>query len=62
MYTEMYHVVHLMADVHTKNAQHVQCVPQCLALILLKNTHMEGSGVNYKHQYQNFMKSSTQQQ
>ena len=37
MSTETYHVVKYMADVHTKKAQLVQCVPQCLEIIRLQN-------------------------
>ena len=33
MSTEMHHVVYFMADFHTKNAKHFQCVPQGLVLI-----------------------------
>ena len=36
MFTVMSHVVLCMAGVLTKNEQHVQCVPQCLSLTLLK--------------------------
>ena len=40
MSTYTYHVVYCMTDDHTNNAQHGQCVPQCLDLILPQNyTH-----------------------
>ena len=45
MSTETYHAVNCMSVVHTKNSQHVQCVLQCLEMIRLKNTQMEGACV-----------------
>ena len=39
MSTETYHVVKFMTYVHMKNAQHIQCVPQGISPIRLKNIY-----------------------
>ena len=62
IYTEKYHVVQCMKDVHTKNTQHVQCVPKCLAMILIRMYTHGNSLCYYRHLLQNFMISSIYQQ